>query len=179
MIKCQVYCLKQRWFWQITSGLKKNNTSQHNLDVYILRFKKKKMRGGREEHMRGIFELICSIDTIEPTVYLQWFLKVSSLNTHQYSSNYLVYLMMPHLISSSDKEWLFRGHGLVSCTRENSTCKQFLDLKRLNIYITAVRAAWSCIALCNQKHISLACKEDRKLLWCKCAFRKWELKTLI
>lgn len=71
MIKCQVYCLKQRWFWQITSGLKKNNTSQHNLDVYILRFKKKKMRGGREEHMRGIFELICSIDTIEPTVYLQ------------------------------------------------------------------------------------------------------------
>lgn len=42
MIKCQVYCLKQRWFWQITSGLKKNNTSQHNLDVYILRFKKKK-----------------------------------------------------------------------------------------------------------------------------------------
>lgn len=137
------------------------------------------MKGGRAEHMWGILELNCSIDTIEPTVYLQWFLKVSSLNTHQYSSNYLVYLMMPHLLSSADKG-LFRGHYLVSCTREDNTCKQFFDLKRLNhIYITAVRTAWSCIALHNQKHTDLACKEDRKLLWCKCAFRKWGLKTLI
>lgn len=46
MIKCQDYCLKQICFWQFNSGLKKNNTSQHNLDVYILRFKKK--NEGRE-----------------------------------------------------------------------------------------------------------------------------------
>lgn len=145
----------------ISVQLKKNHKAQRNLDRYFKRIVLN-LKGAGAEHIWAELELNCSVDRIEPTVYLQWFLKVISLNTHQYSSNYLVYLMMPHRLSSADKGWLVRGHCLSFLHEGNSTCKQFLDIKRLNhIYITGLRTAQSCIALHDQKHIYVACKEDR------------------